>query len=718
MAEGTISLDDVEKVNGAVVESLAKSEIYITDIYVCPHHRRDNCSCIKPNPYFLQKAAKKYGLDLSRSFTIGDHPHDVEFARNTGAQGLYVLTGHGSKHLGQLPPNTVVVKDIQEAADRILQHRPCKNLKQEPLSAVRRAARVIRDGGVVAFSTETVYGLGANAFGPKAVARIVQAASGVRYALSGARGVLFSYEGTSWVERNRGLPLRVVYPFSDIAVRRLTAIGIDPIQPGRVAVTTADEIYLSENYGVSWQKIPTGKPLRSSSYFTSVALSAENPEVVLVGTSFNGLFETRDLGKSWQDPSRKARFLYRGAGFWEEISGVSYHPEDQGRIIFSCGFGHELYIGSSDRSLWNRLDFPGDEQEEIIQRLQVKQDSGKWLLEVQTGQSLCLNSMVVDFKDDFGWLTYDTRLELPYRVGAVSRRFRADELISKAHERGIYVIARIVVFKDRQLYNYANHGYAVWDNEMEAPWRNLIRVEKENSEEGDGENSGIKQGEDRLEEASFIQKEYWVDPFSPFVWGYNIEIARELQERGVDEIQFDYIRFPSDGSVSRTFYRFKRENMNRIEALESFLARAREVIHIPISADLFGFNSWHRMGNWIGQSIEVIADYVDVICPMFYPSHFPRDFIEDMSYLDRARRIYSEGSTRANSIVNGRSIIRPYIQAFLIGGELEMEEQEYSSYLLEQIEGSLEAPGSGFTLWNASNNYYMVTLPLKPFLPF
>ena len=612
------------------------------------------------------------------------------------------------------------------------------------------------------------------------VTQIVQAASGVSYALSGAKGVLFSYEGTSWVERNRGLPLRVVYPFSDIAVRRLTAIGIDPVQPGRVAVTTADEIYLSENYGVSWQKIPTGKPLRSSSYFTSVALSAKNPEVILVGTSFNGFFETRDLGKSWQDPSRKARFLYRGAGFWEEISGVSYHPEDQGRIIFSCGFGHGLYIGSSDRSSWSRLDFPGDRQEEIIQRLQVKQDSGKWLLEVKTEQSLRLyyfadrewrlpdslsaeetvedpfreerlrtasekygiyvssqraegeelerhldflaqhglNSMIVDFKDDFGWLTYDTRLELPYRVGAVSRRFRADELISKAHERGIYVIARIVVFKDRQLYNYANHGYAVWDNEMEAPWRNLIRVEKENSEEGDGENSGIKQGEDRLEEASFIQKEYWVDPFSPFVWGYNIEIARELQERGVDEIQFDYIRFPSDGSVSRALYRFKRENMNRIEALESFLARAREVIHIPISADLFGFNSWHRMGNWIGQSIEVIADYVDVICPMFYPSHFPRDFIGDMSYLDRARRIYSEGSTRANSIVNGRSIIRPYIQAFLIGGELEMEEQEYSSYLLEQIEGSLEAPGSGFTLWNASNNYYMVTLPLKPFLPF
>ena len=174
VAEGTISLDDVKKVNGEVVESLAKSEIYITDVYVCPHHRRDNCSCIKPNPFFLQEAAKKHGVDLGRSFTIGDHPHDVEFARNTGAQGIYVLTGHGSKHLGQLPPNTVVVKDIQEAADRILKHGPRKNLTQEPLSVVRRAARFIRESGVVAFPTETVYGLGANAFDPKAVARIFE----------------------------------------------------------------------------------------------------------------------------------------------------------------------------------------------------------------------------------------------------------------------------------------------------------------------------------------------------------------------------------------------------------------------------------------------------------------------------------------------------------------------------------------------------------------
>jgi hypothetical protein len=149
--------------------------------------------------------------------------------------------------------------------------------------------------------------------------------------------------------------------------------------------------------------------------------------------------------------------------------------------------------------------------------------------------------------------------------------------------------------------------------------------------------------------------------------------------------------------------------------LESFLTQAREVIHIPISTDLYGFNSWHRMGNWIGQSIEVLADYVDVICPMFYPSHFPRDFMKEEPYLERGRKIYEEGTSRAALMVGSRSIVRPYVQAFLIGGELAMGPAEYSQYLTNQIEGTLAAPSSGLTLWNASNRYYMVIEPLIPY---
>ena len=103
----------------------------------------------------------------------------------------------------------------------------------------------------------------------------------------------------------------------------------------------------------------------------------------------------------------------------------------------------------------------------------------------------------------------------------------------------------------------------------------------------------------RQVKSPYEQREYWVDPFNPNVWEYNADIAEELQELGVDEIQFDYIRFPSDGDTSRISFTSSRPGMTRINALESFFRLVRERVHIPISTDLYGFNSYYRMGNWI-----------------------------------------------------------------------------------------------------------------------
>ena len=120
VARGAITLDNVNRVNAQVLSYLAEHGVTITAVYVCPHERSDGCSCIKPTPYFLRKAAAEYAIDLSRSFTVGDHPHDVEFARSVGARGVYVRTGHGPKHLADLPPGEIVTSGISEAADWIL----------------------------------------------------------------------------------------------------------------------------------------------------------------------------------------------------------------------------------------------------------------------------------------------------------------------------------------------------------------------------------------------------------------------------------------------------------------------------------------------------------------------------------------------------------------------------------------------------------------------
>ncbi len=120
VARGAITLENVNGVNARVLSHLADHGVTLTAVYVCPHQHSDACSCMKPNPHFLHKAAAEYAVDLPMSFTVGDHPHDVEFARSVGARGVYVRTGHGEKHLPELPPSVIVVPGIGEAADWIL----------------------------------------------------------------------------------------------------------------------------------------------------------------------------------------------------------------------------------------------------------------------------------------------------------------------------------------------------------------------------------------------------------------------------------------------------------------------------------------------------------------------------------------------------------------------------------------------------------------------
>ena len=174
IAEGTITREGVERVNGYIREHLADHGIEIVDVYVCPHRRGDGCSCIKPNPHFLQKAARDYDVKLDRSYVVGDHPSDVELAENAGALGIYVLTGHGRKHRPELSDDVVVQPGIQQAAHWMLLHDDTTGDPGADGVPVSRGARIIRRGGVVIFPTETVYGIGANALDPRAVSRIFE----------------------------------------------------------------------------------------------------------------------------------------------------------------------------------------------------------------------------------------------------------------------------------------------------------------------------------------------------------------------------------------------------------------------------------------------------------------------------------------------------------------------------------------------------------------
>ncbi len=519
--------------------------------------------------------------------------------------------------------------------------------------------------------------------------RIYRTSSGSIWRVSLDLGVLFSDDGgKTWTARNAGLPQRAVYPFTMDKPPIITDLAVDALNESRVGITTLDAIFLSSDGGETWQKVEMKDPIRANDELTCLSLAPGNPAGILVGTSFHGFFETQDGGKTWKSLSEALVPLQLGGGNYEEIASLAYDPSDPTQIWFDLGFGKGLYvlkrgtkdvtsidlsagpIGSPIRSIaflgaagswkldcltdnarWDyapaaaawtlveRIDPTQAISADKAQRLATAADkygiyvsshqaSGKYLQDhINFLKAQGMNSLVVDFKDDFGYLTYDTSLAVPRRIGAVRKRFKIDELVQAAHSNGLYLIGRIVVFRDKQLYNADNYAYAAWDKSINGPWRYL----KKSVDEQTGEETTY-------------QGEYWVDPYSEYVWDYNIAIAQELQDHGVDEVQFDYIRFPSDGDLGRITWRYRRQGMGKLEALESFLAKAREALTIPISTDVYGYCGWARISKWVGQNIEMYSRYVDVIQPMFYPSHFPRDFLGSMPYLPRAEYIYQEGT--------------------------------------------------------------------------
>ncbi len=172
VSKGTITMHDVQRVNKHVVNVLQDEGIAVDDVFVCPHDKSDECKCRKPSPYYLEVAAERYGIDLKRSYVLGDHPHDVETAIAAGGCGVYLLTGHGIRHIAELGDgDRIVAACLSDAADMILDETG----RAGELTNTEQAAHLLRRGGIVAFPTETVYGLAANALDPCAVAKVFAA---------------------------------------------------------------------------------------------------------------------------------------------------------------------------------------------------------------------------------------------------------------------------------------------------------------------------------------------------------------------------------------------------------------------------------------------------------------------------------------------------------------------------------------------------------------
>jgi hypothetical protein len=306
-----------------------------------------------------------------------------------------------------------------------------------------------------------------------------------------------------------------------------------------------------------------------------------------------------------------------------------------------------------------------------------------------------INSVVIDIKDTTGYVTYPTALPEAARYGARGTIIRdIDGVVRELHEAGLYVIARIAVFQDPRL--------AVARPDLAVHRRSLVAAE----------------GGQRSAETLWLDRKNiaWVDPAAEEAWAYNLSIARDALERGFDEINFDYIRFPSDGDLRDLEFSVWDGTRTRSQVIEGFFRYLREQLQRAIlSVDLFGLSTVNHDDLGVGQIIESAYLYFDYVCPMVYPSHYAPGFrglenpaehpYEVVSYSMTAARRRLEAA-RARGLV--RAQLRPWLQDFSLGAVY------HTAMVVAQIEATREGLGSdyaGFLLWSASNTYTTAALP-------
>ncbi|MGN0739372.1 MAG: putative glycoside hydrolase [Treponema sp.] len=301
-----------------------------------------------------------------------------------------------------------------------------------------------------------------------------------------------------------------------------------------------------------------------------------------------------------------------------------------------------------------------------------------------------LNSLVIDMKDDYGLLRYNSKNpEILKKAKTSQYAVDLEKFVSEFKKDDIYLIARIVVFKDRNLSKYDGGKYAVWNKSTNSPWIGTRGYETDESGK----------------RVMTYYDENWVDPFCPEVWEYDVAIAKELIARGFDEIQFDYIRFPTDGTnLSSAQFRWQSEGMDKESALISFLSYARENIHAPIGIDIYGANGWYRTAARTGQDVETLAEYVDVICPMFYPSHFENKFLNYEPYEERPYRIYFYGTYRNTIIARNKVVVRPWVQTFFLNVPYDRTYYD-TEYVRKEMFGVRDSVNRGYMHWNNAGNY-------------
>lgn len=284
-----------------------------------------------------------------------------------------------------------------------------------------------------------------------------------------------------------------------------------------------------------------------------------------------------------------------------------------------------------------------------------------------------LNALVIDLKDDMGRVAFKSSTPLASEVRAQKIITIKDinSLVSDLHAKDIYAIARIVVFKDDLLASakpdlaIKTAGGAIWKDR-----------------------EGLA----------------WCNPFNKTVWDYNIDLAIEAARAGFDEIQFDYVRFPDEPGMA---YPMPYTEENRVGAISGFLAEARRRLtpyNVFLAADIFGYVLWNTDDTYIGQKLGNLAEVLDYMSPMLYPSGFQFGIPGYLNPVQHPREVVYLSLEKAKQRTGLPAIrFRPWLQAF----------RDYAfdkiPFQGEQIRTQIDAADNfgsdGWMLWDPHNIY-------------
>ena len=296
-----------------------------------------------------------------------------------------------------------------------------------------------------------------------------------------------------------------------------------------------------------------------------------------------------------------------------------------------------------------------------------------------------INSYVIDIKDDDGLVGYESQVPDVKTNGTWKMKYNPEKVLKAFHDNDIYIIGRLVAFKD-PVYSIKRSDLAI---------KSI---------------SGGLWKDDK--------KKSWLNPYNKDAWAYLVSIAKEAVEMGFDEIQFDYVRFPSDGKKNMDFSGMELE---KYQAINGFLAyAASELPGVPISADVFGivFESPADTEK-IGQYLEEVGKDINYISPMVYPSHYAYgQIVNKVTFpapdLDPYGVVYNtllKGKNRLSLVTDYKADVRPYLQDFNASWlQPRNGKKMYQEYGVEQVKQQIQAVyDAGYEewiFWDPSNTYH------------